>query len=164
VILVVRLIPVTRRETVRWLIPSIAVAGAILGLLILLGIRDLAETQRRAVANLIAPHVQLGERVWFAGHWGFQWYAELAGASPVTLQPPLPQRGDIVVVSRIDYPRFAQKWSARTVLERVPDTGNGIGRVMDAEAGVGFFSNGYGYLPWAWGPGRGSRFEVWKVE
>jgi hypothetical protein len=149
---------------VRWLIPSVAGAGAILGLLILLGVRDLAETQRRAVANLIEPHISLGERVWFAGHWGFQWYAELAGASPVTLLPPFPRRGDIIVVSEIDFPHFPQKWSARTVLQRVPDTGHGIGRVMDAEAGVGFFSTPWGYLPWAWGPGRTSRFEVWRVE
>jgi hypothetical protein len=149
---------------VRWLIPSVAGAGAILGLLILLGVRDLAETQRRAVANLIEPHISLGERVWFAGHWGFQWYAELAGASPVTLLPPFPGRGDIIVVSEIDFPHFPQKWSARTVLQRVPDTGHGIGRVMDAEAGVGFFSTPWGYLPWAWGPGRTSRFEVWRVE
>ena len=79
VILVVRLIPETRRETVRWLIPSVAAAGVILGLLILLGTRDLAETQRRAVANLIVPHVQLGERVWLS--------KSILQSTPMTVAP-----------------------------------------------------------------------------
>jgi hypothetical protein len=164
VILIVRLIPDAPRATVRWLIPSVAVAGAVLGLLILIGVRDLAETQRRAVVDLIVPHIKQGERVWFAGHWGFQWYAELAGATPVTLEAPLPARGDIIVVSDIDFPRFARHWSARQIIQTVVYPGNGIGRVMDFTARAGFFSSPYGYLPWVWESGTANRFEVWRVE
>jgi hypothetical protein len=163
-ILVVRLIPDARRATVRWLIPSVAVASAILGVLILIGVRDLAEIQRRAVADLIVPHIKQGERVWFAGHWGFQWYAESAGAMPVTVEAPLPERGDIIVVSEIDFPRFARQWSARQVIQSVVYPGNGVGRVMDSNAGAGFFSTPWGYLPWIGGSGDTNRYEVWKVE
>ena len=42
---------VARRTPPRWLSLSVASAGLVLGLLILLGTSDLAETQRRAVAN-----------------------------------------------------------------------------------------------------------------
>ena len=127
---------------------AIAVAEVILGVLILLGgVRDLAQTQRQAVETLVRPHIAMGEHVWFAGHWGFQWYAEDAGAEPVTRRPPLPRPGDIVVVSLADYPRFANEWTSRTVLDRVPYTGNAIGRIMDLSAGAGFFSSRFGYLP-----------------
>lgn len=165
VVLVVRLLPQAHRGTLRWLIPSVVTAGAILGLLIILGVRDLAETQRLAVADLIEPRIGHGERVWFAGHWGFQWYAELAGAVPVTQLPPLPQRGDIIVVSQIDFPLFAQKWKgAHNILQRSTYRSRGPGRVMDFQDRAGFFSSPFGYLPWIWGSGGASRFEVWEVE
>jgi hypothetical protein len=162
--LVMRLLPEAGPSATRWLIPSVATAGVILGLLILLGIRDLAETQRRAVTELIDPQLKLGETVWFSGHWGFQWYAELAGASPATLAPPLPHVGDRIVVSEIDFPFFAQRWSNRRVMQRLCYPSSGIGRVMDFQGRAGFFSSPFGYLPWVWGSGEASCFEVWRVE
>lgn len=159
-ILIARILP----ESSRRLIPATALLGATLGILILIGIRDLAETQRRAVTEIVQPHIQMGHHVWLAGHWGFQWYGELAGAHPATLQPPFPAPGDIVVVSPIDLPRFYQEWKSRTVLEKIPYTGNGIGRVMDSGAGIGFFSSAFGYLPWAPGAGTAARIEVWRIE
>src|SRR5437763_1709828 len=41
---------------------------------------DFAEYGRRASAELIAPHVAAGEKVWYGGQWGFYWYAQQAGA------------------------------------------------------------------------------------
>ena len=163
-LLVVRLLPGEIREVTRWLIPAVAVAGVILGLLILGGVRDLAETQKRAVSELVEPRIKLGEHVWFSGHWGFQWYAEHAGASAATLQLPLPKRGDTVVVSEIDFPFFAHNWTDRRVLERLCYPSSRWGRVMDYEGRAGFFSSPFGYLPWVWGSREASCFEVWRVE
>ena len=164
-ILVARALPKARRETVRWLLPATTAAGVILGVLILLGIRDLAQTQRRAVTDLIEPYLAEGRRVWFAGHWGFQWYAELAGATPVTQVEPLPRPGDIIVVSFIDLPIFAEHWAApRKVLRRVSYASGGPGRVMDSEGRAGFFASPYGYLPWIPESGNASRFEIWEAE
>jgi hypothetical protein len=162
--LVVRLVPDARTTAARWAIPATIITGAILGLCILLGIRDLALTQKRAVAELIEPAIKQGERVWFAGHWGFQWYAELAGASPVTLEAPSPQPGDTVVVSQIDFPRFAHDWTGRRVIRRFCYASGSVGRVMDFDARVGFFSSPYGYLPWKWGARESNCFEVWRIE
>jgi hypothetical protein len=165
VLLVVRLIPEARSATTRWLIPSVVTAGVLLGMLILLGIRDLAETQRRAATELIVPHVKSGERVWFAGHWGFQWYAELAGASPLTMEPPFPLPGDTIVVSEIDFPFSVNRFSkSRTVLRQFCYASSPFGRVMDFRGRAGFFSSPFGYLPWVGGSGEASCFEVWRVE
>jgi hypothetical protein len=155
---------IARREPPPWLVPSVAAAGLGMGCLILVGTRSLAETQRKAVADLVVPQTRAARRVWFSGHWGFQWYAEAAGARPVTLQPvPTPVAGDIIVVSFIDLPRFPQTWTAHKVLQRVtyPNT---YGRVMDLTAGAGFFSSVFGYLPWVPGSGDANTFEVWRVE
>jgi hypothetical protein len=134
-----------------------------LSLLVLTGIRDLAERQKEAVARLIAPRVQAGQRVLYLGQWGFHWYAELAGAQPATEVDPLPKAGDIVVTSYADAPFLTYREFRRTVLDDWEDDDPG-GRVMDFFAGAGFFSNGWGALPWVWGTGETNRFEVWKVE
>jgi hypothetical protein len=102
--------------------------------------------------------------VWFAGHWGFQWYAERAGASPVTLLPPLPQPGETVVVSEIDFPRFTKSETPHKVLQSLCYPSSAVGRVMDFQGRAGFFSSPYGYLPWKWGSRQASCFEVWRVE
>jgi hypothetical protein len=154
----------TRRDSLRWLMPVTATAGAVLSLLILLGIRDLANIQRRAVDELIVPRIREGDRVWFAGHWGFQWYAELNPAMPLTFDPPFPLPGDVIVASQIDASRIARDPAGRKILRRVTYPSAPPGRIMDMSAGAGYFSSAYGYLPWVWGSGDASRFEVWQVE
>ena len=51
---------------------------------------------RRAAAELVRPLLHSGERVWFTGHWGFQWYAMKEGATPLTLRDS-PSPRDYVV-------------------------------------------------------------------
>jgi hypothetical protein len=162
-ILLARLLPAVSVTTRRFLIPATAAAGIAISLLVLTGTRSLALAQKRAVDELIAPRVQVGQRVLFAGQWGFSWYAQAAGASPATWMEPYPRPGDIVVVSLIDPPVFAQQWPSHKVLERWSENQPG-GRVLDRRAGAGFFSNGFGNLPWTWSNQDNNRFEVWEVE
>ena len=60
-------------------------------------------SQREAVDRLIAPRVRRGLKVWAAGQWAFLAYAEDAGARALANTPPLPEPGDTIVVSRLDY-------------------------------------------------------------
>jgi len=59
-------------------------AGVTVALGAILGLRSCALTRilgfsRVAAETLIAPAVKSGQRVWYVGHWGFQWYAEKQG-------------------------------------------------------------------------------------
>ena len=81
---------VTTRLNTRVLMPALA-AGAVLGLLILQADTQLASLWREGAAKHIAPRIRAGESVWFAGSWGFYWYAEQAGARPLSLSPPFPK-------------------------------------------------------------------------
>jgi hypothetical protein len=67
-----------------------------------------------------------------------------------------------VVVNLIDAQMFVQKWTRKRIIGRY--TYDTPGRVMDKDAGAGFFSNSFGYLPWAWSKGDANVFEVWKIE
>ena len=138
----------------------LAGVGAALGFLILQADARMAGTARAAAAKLIQPRVHAGERVWFAGHWGFHWYAEAAGAVPLTVHPPFPLRGDIVVSSSVDRPAGLLPLVPRTLIETFGST-KPSGQVMSLHAG--FYSDLWGLLPWWWEPPLGPGFQVWRV-
>ncbi len=125
------------------------------------------QSRARGAAELIAPEVASGRNVWFAGHWGLQWYAEKAGARPLTITRPNPVRGDLVVsslrslgsVSSERMRLFPQRKLLKTLVDDTPG-----GRVMDLSVGAGFFSNHWGYLPWAWGDKPIDQFDLWEIE
>jgi hypothetical protein len=139
------------------------IAGLLLGVLIVHADATLAGLGRSAVEELIVPRVARGERVWFAGRWGFQWYAEQAGARPVALTPPFPGRGDIVVQSSVEQCKVLKEFPHRELLQRISHSSPG-GRVMSMPDGAGFYSSRWGYLPWTWSSSEINRFEVWRME
>ena len=142
---------------------ALVTAGSLLGTLILQADANLAGLGRRAVAELIVPRVAAGERVWFNANWGFQWYAERAGATILTSTPPFPTPGDLIVSSQVTiYAIPIQTFPKRELLATVSDKSPG-GRIISSELGAGFYSNGWGYLPWAWGSTEVDRFELWRV-
>ncbi|HET6922862.1 MAG TPA: hypothetical protein VFI16_06915 [Anaeromyxobacteraceae bacterium] len=140
--------------------------GLALGVAILRADAAFAGLGRDAARALIAPQVAAGRPVWFTGHWGFQWYAEKAGGRIVTLTPPYPAPGDLVVVSRNSEAGYLINQMVLRGLrlrhlgileDRTPG-----GRLM--ADGAGFYSNGWGYLPWTWGEGVLDAFLVAQVE
>src|SRR6185437_14812695 len=97
---------------------------------------------KAAVARFIEPRVKAGQRALYLGQRGFHWNAEKGGAHPATMVDPLPVIGDIVVVSFADFPFTRTTHINRTLLEEWSEVTPGF-RVMDLNAGAGFFSNGW---------------------
>lgn len=166
VLLVARLAAQRGSDRAKLALAGTAALGVALGVAVLRADAAFAELGRRAATELVAPQVALGHRVWFLGHWGFHWYAERAGATTITLTPPYPRPGDLLVSSlnsdkgnhlvpmvRRDF-RFAP---LAHLEERTPG-----GRVMTE--GAGFFSNNSGYLPWTWGTDVLDLFVLWRVD
>ena len=168
-ILVARELAVAQRLRARTVLAATCAAGLSLGVAILRADAVFAGVGRRAAAELIAPRVAEGQRVWFAGHWGFQWYAERAGGRPVTVTPPFPSKGDLVVVSLNSEPGrevlalLERMYPHATHLARVEELEPG-GRAMDTSVGAGFFSQAWGYKPWAWGRNVVDRFDLRRLE
>lgn len=143
-----------------------ALLGAALGVAVLRADAAFADLARRAAAELVAPEVAQGRRVWFLGHWGFHWYAERAGARTIALTPPYPEPGDLVVSSlNSDKGNHLVSMVRRDLrlgyLRHLEDRTPG-GRVMTE--GAGFFSNNSGYLPWTWGTDVLDLFVLWRVD
>jgi hypothetical protein len=111
-LLVGRLLSLTRRSRRSTLINGVAASGIALG--ILFYAVDLREAWAwRAVVQQSAQFIGQHDpdpRIWYVGHWGFQFYAESAGMRPVVpaVHPAreLLRAGDWLVVP---YPRLEQQ-------------------------------------------------------
>jgi hypothetical protein len=137
--------------------------GVTLGVAILRADSAFAEVGRTVARTIIQPQVAAGRHVWFVGHWGFQWYAEQAGARFFSISPPYPMRGDLVVASTVCDPHIDMDNLKNVAVQvgRIENRESG-GRLMDPKSGAGFYSNGAGFLPWSWGDGIMEAVDVWQ--
>jgi 4-amino-4-deoxy-L-arabinose transferase-like glycosyltransferase len=127
------------------------IASAALSLLAAHADFQQAETARQMTQQICRNYSAASTRVWFQGHWGFQYYMQLAGAWPVDLTNSKLLPGDILVdpegnsndpridrnitvldseVSLADFPWFA---------------------THNSSLGAGFYSSFWGPLPFAFG-------------
>ena len=137
--------------------------GWICGALIVVGDTTLASSQREAVDRLIAPRIHRGLTVWAGGQWAFLAYAEEAGAQALANTPPLPGPGDIIVVSRLDYYGMLLRLPIRLeLLNTQTDRRCGV-FVLNRRLGAGFYSNRFGYLPFALGCGEVNAYDLYRV-
>jgi hypothetical protein len=110
------------------------------------------------------PRLQrTGAAVWAGGQWAFMEYAQRAGARPLANQPPFPQRGDYVLISRLDYyGKFEQMPLLSELLYSTRDLRCGI-FVLNRELHAGFFSNRFGYLPFSVGCAEVNGYDLYRV-
>ena len=138
-------------------------AGWMAGAAIIVGDTTLARSQQRAVEQRIAPAIKRGTTVWAGGQWAFLAYAERAGAKALANTPPLPQPGDLIVISRLDYfGRVDRLPIQREHLATWPERRCGV-FVMNRRLSAGFFSNRYGWLPFAFGCEELNAYDVYRV-
>jgi hypothetical protein len=137
--------------------------GWISGMFIIIGDTALANSQRRVVDERIAPAVRRGRTVWAGGQWAFLYYAQLAGANALGNTPPLPQPGDAIVISRLDYyGRFNEMPFQRDLVSTSIDERCGV-FVLNRKLSAGFFSNRFGFLPFALGCAEVNRYDIYRV-
>ena len=139
------------------------IASTAYSLLILRSDAEFAEFGRDALYQLITPHVTAGEKVWFPGqYWSF-WYAPRDGASLIYPGGPQPKPGDLLVVDElagIDH-QLLERFPHRTLVDVVTHKYR-FGRTMGA--GIGLYSNGYGFWLWGFGESNHDRYELWRID
>jgi hypothetical protein len=162
-ILVARAIESRGEHFAHALLGATLVAGVALGVLVIRADAAFAELGRRAALELIAPNVRPGSTVWFDGAWGFQWYAEQAGAHALTSTPPHPRPGDRIVYGKRSMGQKLEYFPQRKLIAALEDIAPG-GRVMSKRLGAGFYSTRWGILPWAYGDDLRDRFELWELD
>ncbi len=139
------------------------VASTGYSLLILRSDAEFANFGRDALYQLIRPHVAAGERVWFGGQYWSYWYAPLAGAVLTFPDGPQPKRGDLLVVDVFAAGGHSplKRFPHRTLVETISHKYR-FGRTMGA--GIGLYSNAYGFWLWGFGESENDRFELWRID
>jgi len=86
------------KSRLSWPILVPAIPALFLSLLLTNADRNVARADRAAATDLCAKYQKPGRTIWFEGHWGFQYYMEKFGASPLDQVHPEVKFGDVVVV------------------------------------------------------------------
>jgi len=141
-------------------------AGAALGVAIVKADADFAGSARQVVAAEITPHIRAGGHAWYAGQWALNWYAEKAGATCLTNDPPYPATGDLLIADKVDgsahFVTSTGAFQGRLIREISP--GGAGGRVYNWAARAGFYSNRPGYWPWRWSSEPLNTYYIWVLE
>jgi hypothetical protein len=122
---------------------------------------DFADYGRRAAAELIVPHVAAGEKVWYAGQWGFYWYARVAGSEVFVPGQSPAHAGDLLAVGDMEGGNAILKYFPNRELIDSRHYPSPYGRTMGH--GGALYSNLYGRAPWVWEPGATNDYELWRI-
>jgi hypothetical protein len=138
----------TVRRPGRWRLGASVAGSALLSVAALHGDRAQANAWRQLAREL--PEASRG---FHTGRWGFAWYAGERGYRPLAPRESL-REGDLVAQPSGTHvvpptPAQAALLAPRTGLRASASSL----RVMDAEAGAGFYSSFWGVLPLGWRPG-----------
>jgi hypothetical protein len=137
--------------------------GWISGAMIIVGDATLAGSGRAEAAREVPRVLRGGNDMWAGGQWSFLGYAQRAGAHALGNQPPYPRPGDYVLISRLGYyGKFEQLPLDRDLLYSTSDNRCGI-FVLNRSLHAGFFSNRFGYLPFAIGCAELDRYDMYRV-
>jgi len=124
------------------------VAGTVISLLLARAAAEWADGYRRVAAEIAPAHPE--GRVWFVGHWGFQHYATAGGMIAYSPRDDRLAPGDFLVVplavARQDVPEAVAR--RLSLVERHTITPALPLRTMGG--GGGFYSTGWGAMPWGW--------------
>lgn len=172
VLLLLRVGPSGRKAS--GLFRALAVASVVLSLSVAIGDAAIANVYRRFVReNEIRLRARSG-RLYFAGHWGFQYYAESIGAVQMESYPePRYMEGDKLVVARNPFPSILVpadrrvSWIRTDIDERVlwPV------RTIDCESAANFYGNrigpcrflGTASIPFGINFGPADRFSIFEA-
>jgi 4-amino-4-deoxy-L-arabinose transferase-like glycosyltransferase len=116
--------------------------------------------------RLPAVQVEVSGSVWFTGHWGWQWYMELAGALPFeagkTRIGPDDALITVLIPSPVFLPREMPSYLHRTKEEPISPPFSFPIRLISPAAHAGFYSSGFGLLPIGFSHTPYDFFVVWR--
>jgi len=125
------------------------VLAALVAVLVVQSDYTWANTARLAAKEIASRYVSLG-KVWFQGHWGFQYYMEMLAASPVDFSKNEIQTGDYVAVP-LNNSNLAQMGHQYSVVEVLHFDQWSLMATMNRERQAGFYASVWGISPYVAG-------------
>jgi 4-amino-4-deoxy-L-arabinose transferase-like glycosyltransferase len=138
---------------IKWPLPVLLTPGLLgAGLSIWVTVADysFAVAPRTAARAISSTYGANGHRLWFQGHWGFQYYMQNEGATALDMQHPKVAPGDYIAMPSHNSNVYPMK-SSVTALNTFLIPIHGCLSTMNAETGAGFYASAWGRLPFAFG-------------
>jgi hypothetical protein len=126
-------------------------AGAAVSFAVVGADASLAHATRRLAAQVSAAYQRPPAPLWFQGHWGFQYYMQELGASPVDFKSSPLKLGDTVVVPSNNTNLLPPDSQRSVSVGTITVKSAGALTTMDQTTGAGFYSSVWGPLPFAFG-------------
>ncbi|MBI5249438.1 MAG: glycosyltransferase family 39 protein [Desulfomonile tiedjei] len=124
---------------------------------------SLANCQKVAAQSIAGSQQAKTGKLWFQGHWGFQYYMQSLGASPVDFHSSQFKAGDVMVIpmgnASLREPR-ADWFEQISEYECMPCRWV---TTSQRRLSAGFYSDGWGWLPFAFGPVEAERFLIFRA-
>jgi 4-amino-4-deoxy-L-arabinose transferase-like glycosyltransferase len=112
---------------------------------------QLANNARKSAEQICAKYAAMTGRLWFEGHWGFQYYMQSFGARPLDVNHAEIQAGDLLVQPGQNSNALPPDPKIATLLEKFSRPEFTGFATMSLEGGAGFYSQLWGPLPFAFG-------------
>ncbi len=122
-----------------------------------------ARMYQQEARQLVADYGRPERQVWFTAEWGLRYYLEESGARLLPRTALGPRPGDVIIKPRVAFP-WVTLFDGRShtrLLEQRPTRMQFPIRLLDFESHAGFYSTGWGILPWSWADGR--RWEWYNI-
>jgi 4-amino-4-deoxy-L-arabinose transferase-like glycosyltransferase len=126
-------------------------ASAALGLLAAQADFQLASTARKSAEQVCARYAATPGRLWFEGHWGFQYYMQLFGAWPLDFNHSELKSGDVLIIPPKNSNALSPDIQKAALLDDFSMPVYPWFATMSPDAGAGFYSSVWGPLPFAFG-------------
>jgi hypothetical protein len=124
---------------------------------------SLARSSREAAERFRRRADSYAGRLWFQGHWGFQYYMQQFGFSPIDSRSSHLKYADVVFwpqnsTNKVHLPFEYLREIDYFKLELMPRVST-----MDRTAGSGFYCDAWGPLPFAFGPVAAEEYAEFQV-
>ena len=117
---------------------------------------EFAGAYRKNAAELCDKYREEEKKIWFTGEWGFRYYMAENGALVIPRNSVDAKVGDLIIK-----PYIASPWVTLydgneycRLVEQVPVRGKLPLRILDFSSHAGFYSSGWGLLPFSWNSGQ----------
>jgi 4-amino-4-deoxy-L-arabinose transferase-like glycosyltransferase len=145
----------------RWILPIAPVAS--ISFLVMQADYNLAASARSAAAEIRKLYHQ--DRIFFEGHWGFQYYMEFLNSQAVDFEKTGKiNPGDILVIPANNTVnlRSVPEEAASPLPELKFNEGRWL-TTMDPSVGAGFYTDLWGPLPYAFGTVTPERYALYRI-
>lgn len=124
-----------------------------------------AEIYRSFVRTRLPEYQAHTSRVWYIAEWGFRHYAEQAGCIFLPPEVGAPTTGDLIVLPKGDAPHgLTEALLARSKpIDSVSYYNPSPLRLLDESTHAGYYSHGWGYLPFSFSRAASERFDIYVV-